>query len=357
MLLDTTPYLLPYHDQGYTHLTAFKVPGKVVTTLAFTPDDNVLACGTYDEIILWDTRTGKQLYTLDEHEGIITSLTFSPDGKTYASSSKSNENQVILCYTSTGQVISYLSGHTSWMATLSFSPDGDMIVGASNNGTLIAWDVGSGMTHQQIYGTYIFAQCPSEDYYYLPKTFRGSILTSWNWENGNTNIDDPIKNLNTVPLEEVGTIAMVSDRNVSSKYLSSHTYPIQALVFSPDGNTFASSSQSKFQPFDITTGKIHIWDVDTGKPISTLRTPGREVHTLTFSPDGKILASNGTKRGRENIKILVWDLETYQLMSMIDTGSSGRITALTIAQDNATLASSNEWGRVDLWDISGQIRN
>ncbi len=84
-------------------------------------------------------------------------------------------------------------------------------------------------------------------------------------------------------------------------------------------------------------------------PTITLRTSGWEVDTLAFSPNGKHLASDSQK-------ILIWDLTSHQLISMIDTDSHGDITALVFASDNKTLASGNKYGTVHLWDITGQNR-
>jgi len=81
----------------------------------------------------------------------------------------------------------------------------------------------------------------------------------------------------------------------------------------------------------------------------TLRTSGWEVGTLAFSPNGKHLASDSQK-------ILIWDLTSRQLISMIDTDSHGDITALVFASDNKILASGNKYGAVHLWDITGQIK-
>ena len=162
--------------------------------------------------------------------------------------------------------------------------------------------------------------------------------------------------LNSKTFENDGIIAITPGPNLLPIYLSSHTYPVQALAFSSDGKTLASSSQSEFQPLNITTGEIQLWDVDTGMSISTLRTPGRDVNTLVFSPDGKILASSGSRRSRDRFKILIWDLTIHRLISMIDTGSRSEITALAFAPDNTTLASGNRSGKVDLWDITGQTR-
>ncbi|MDE0637723.1 MAG: hypothetical protein OXI43_17945 [Candidatus Poribacteria bacterium] len=367
MLLNTTPYLLPEHAQEYTHLATFTAPGQHVTTLAFTPDGKTLACAAYNEILLWDVKTGNQLYTVNEFSDYVTALTFSPDGMSFASSSKSNQSPIILCDTVTGQVKSYLSGHTSWIATLNFSPSGDTLIGASPDGMIIAWDTDTGNIQQRILGRFAFARRTtlaffrrtSPTYSHL-ESIKGHILTRWNRVFEDTNLVNTSESLVSIlkskMFEDDGIIAITPGPNLLPIYLSSHIYPVQALEFSPDGKTLASSSRSEYQPFDITAGIIHLWDVDTGLSTSTLKTPGRRVDTIAFSSDGKTLASDGSKRWKGSRKILIWDLTTHRLISMIDTDSWGEITVLTFAPDNVTLASGNDRGKVDLWDITSQIR-
>ncbi|RKU12873.1 hypothetical protein C6501_10220 [Candidatus Poribacteria bacterium] len=360
MLLNTTPYLLPEHAQEYTHLATFTAPGQHVTTLAFTPDGKTLACAAYNEILLWDVKTGNPLYTIKAPEGIVTALALSPDGKTLASSNKSKQNSVILYDTATGHLKTYLSGHTSWIATFDFSPDGATLVGANSDGLITAWDTITGLTHQHILGTFAFARWTRLYGLGYSGYYRKRTITMWNRNARDTNIVNTPESLNSVlksqTFDNKEVIALTPGPNLPPIYLSSHSYPIQALAFSPDGKTLASSSWSEYQPFDITTGIIHLWDVDTGLPTSTLKTPGRKVQTLAFSPDGKTLASDGSKRWKGSRKILIWDLTTHRLISMIDTDSLCEITALAFASDNTTLASGNECGKVDLWDITGQIR-
>lgn len=367
LLLDTTPYLLPEHAQGYTHISTFTAPSNPVTALAFTPDGKTLACAAYNKIVLWDVETGDQLYTINEFSDYVTDLTFSPDGASFASSSKFNQHPVILFETATGKVKASLSGHISWIATLDFSPDGKTLIGASHDGMIIAWDTDTGGIQQRILGTVAFARRTSLAFfrrtsrtYSHPDSIQGHILTRWNRVFEDTNLvntsESLVSVLNSKAFEDDGIIAMTPGPNLLPVYLSSHSYPVLALAFSPDGKTLASGSRSEYQPFDITAGKIHLWDVETGMPKITLRTPGWKVDTLAFSPNGKYLASDGSKRWRDSQKILIWDLTTHKLISMIDTDSWEEITALAFAPDNITLASGNQRGKVDLWDIIGQIR-
>ena len=80
--------------------------------------------------------------------------------------------------------------------------------------------------------------------------------------------------------------------------------------------------------------------------------PGGGVIALAFSPDGKTLAS-----GSWDGKILIWDLASRRLLSVISVGRWGpSINALVFAPDNITLACLAS-GAVHLWDITGRRKN
>ena len=59
-----------------------------VYSVAFSPDGNMIACGSGDGAVhLWDVHTGEQIATLAGHLERVWSVAFSPDGKTLASGS------------------------------------------------------------------------------------------------------------------------------------------------------------------------------------------------------------------------------------------------------------------------------
>ncbi len=72
-----------------------------------------------------------------------------------------------------------------------------------------------------------------------------------------------------------------ADENAASaQILKGQTGGVDALAFSPDSRTLASGSVD---------GKVFLWDVATGKLITTIPTDA-DVSALAFSPDGKRLA-------------------------------------------------------------------
>jgi WD40 repeat protein len=118
--------------------------------VVFSPDGRLLASGGADGVIvLWEVvtspRSGVTTYQylrrpLTGHTSFITSLAFSPDGKTLASSSA--DGTVRLWEVKTGQPLGQaLSGHSSLVLTVAFSPDGRTLASGGADQTIILWDV------------------------------------------------------------------------------------------------------------------------------------------------------------------------------------------------------------------------
>jgi WD40 repeat protein len=292
--------------------------------VAFSPDGATFVTGSNGDIILWDTETLQPIgepFMKTADSVVVTSLVFSPDGKTLVSGNKfgagksgSGDNGIILWDVKSRQPIGQpLLGHTAQIYGLALSPDGTKFASGSLDSTIIVWDTTKKNPLGQPLAEY---QTNAPSMVFSPDE---KLIAS-------VNEDNSISLLDSATHEIIG------------QPLRGHTAQIYGLAFSPDGKMLASSG------YDQT---IILWDVSQGQLIGQpLVGHTNSVNAVTFSPDGKILAS-----GSDDQTIILWDVATGQRISQVATGQDSGATSLTFSPDGKTLASNTYFQEATLWDI------
>ncbi len=241
-----------------------------VSSVAFSPDGKTLAVGGGGAVILWDVASRRPIgKPFAGHTGFISGIAFSPDGQTLASASA--DNTIILWDVASGRPKGQpLAGHIDWINCVAFSPDGRTLASGGEEGTIILWDVTS--------------------------------------------------------------------REPIGQPLIGHTLGVNSIAFSPDGRTLASGS---------TDDTIILWDVESGKPKGQpLQGDAGIVMSVAFSPDGQTLAS-----GNENSTIFLWKIAPEKPERLTLAGHDGVVTSLAFSPNGQTLASGSADKTVLLWDV------
>ena len=118
--------------------------------------------------------------------------------------------------------------------------------------------------------------------------------------------------------------------------LAGHSDWVNSVSFSPDGKTLASA---------VSSNKIRLWDVETGTHKHTLTGHTLSINSMSFSPDGKTLAS-----GSWDLTIRLWNVQTgkhkYTITEHVEGGEN-----VLFSPDGGTLASGERSSdTIHLWD-------
>ena len=121
--------------------------------------------------------------------------------------------------------------------------------------------------------------------------------------------------------------------------LAGHTSVVASVTFSPDGKMLASGS---------TDSTIRLWDVTTGENLSTFSGHGLiGAMSISFSPDGKVLASGSGDR-----VVRLWGVDTEQVLQTL-AGHAALVCSIAFSPDGQIIASSGSGDRtIKMWEVA-----
>ncbi len=121
--------------------------------------------------------------------------------------------------------------------------------------------------------------------------------------------------------------------------LEGHKFSILSVAFSPDGKKLATGSFDK---------SAKIWDLKSGKNISTLQGHSSYVRSVAFSPDGKKLAT-----GSNDNSAKIWNIESgKEIMTLL--GHSASVRSVAFSPDGKKLATSSDDFTAKIWDLESK---
>lgn len=285
--------------QRQPHLDAFlRTPG-IFTDMAFNPDGTILAgaycarsdslrnCTVY-QVQIWDVTTKQPVgEPVSDLKG---PLLFTASGKSLIV--RRIDGQFALLDIQTRHVTDLPFAHSSYAPNLALSPDGNLLA-ASGCGSI---SFPSGLCD-------------------------GAYLLIWNFADGKL-------------------FYQTNDAN---------TYYPNSLAFSPDGKMLVWSSCAEVQIDNnnnqkCARGEIQSWDTHSGE-VSRHPIDSETVLSITFSPDGKLLAAGN----------IMGSIIFYDPTSWEETGrrlsSDGTVERLIFSQDGLTLISSSFGKTIRIWDL------
>jgi WD40 repeat protein len=128
--------------------------------------------------------------------------------------------------------------------------------------------------------------------------------------------------------------------------LQGHTSAISVVTWSPDGRRLASSCAGygwAGQTGQTDVGEVKIWDAAAGREILTLKGHTGKVHSVSWSPDGKRLAT-----GSADGTVKVWDASAGREL----LAYTGKVTSVSWSPDSKRLALGSSDGTAKVWEAA-----
>lgn len=369
--------------------------------MAFSPDNRRLAAVSADHTLRqWDLATGdiSDWPRAARHDKRVCGLAYSPDGRLIATGSQ--DRTVRVWSADTGTLVNILVGHQAEIASVAFSPDGARLASASTDGEIKIWDVTQGSDPRVFVGhtLYVYAVALSPDAARLASVSWDGTVRIWDADSGAEVAVIPVSpakravvrsmvyrpNDSQIAVVEQDLEAPEESRvrilNASTGasrvvYTSTNVEYRPGMAFYPTGSRLAVSGVEQGQTVIFETdqytpvarvpgvgacavtlagdhrlatatedNRILLYDADTLESLGELAGHDQIISSLTFSPDGRILASGG-----EDSLVRLWDLATGEQLALL-RGHTDRVFAVAFSPDGTRIASGSDDHSIRLWD-------
>jgi WD40 repeat protein len=362
-----------------------------MAAVVFSPDGKRIASASFDRTVkVWETPVPgrsaaisplRLIQTLGQtrgsgHNGLITGLAFSGDGRRLFSSG-GEDKTVKVWDPQAGEEVLNLRGHTLFCHGLAASADGARLASAGKDGTIRIWDAtplngseGSGSV-TRAHGSEVWSVEFSSD---------GQYLASASW--GETNVrvwdarGDALRHTLTLAPDAMNLFHLGFSADGKRIVTTAASRVREAVVNVWDAETGRQvfdelrekNSVPFFAMFDpsgrylVREGPgfaVQVHDADTGKVVGVVGRHDNQIWGMAFSPDGSRLA---TASNDDSVRVWAWDPkrlapdQEFELKLTVRVDGYGNRVAFS--RDGKHLATGGEGSLVNIWDAkTGQLRH
>jgi WD40 repeat protein/serine/threonine protein kinase len=294
----------------------------MAVSVHFSPDDKLLALVDYQfhAIRLWETATNGEVAVLSHPSGRVGFVRFSEDGNSLVAAGRWPSTVRIWKLTDAHEKL-VLRAHVGGAPHVAFSPDGKLLASAGKDRTVRIWNPATGRLLKELTGF----RREVETAAFSPD---GSLLATGDYAS-------EIRFWQLPSWQELPPLGHPLGPE------------IWACAFSPDGRFFAACGQ----------GGLAIWKVVArpadGRPgprpfLEQLARPSdRVITSLSFSPNGNLLAWTSSK----SMRLHLWDASNSRpyLFPPLNVNSFVRTTAFY--PDAKKLVFIGSGGRPEVWNL------
>jgi WD40 repeat protein len=322
-----------------------------VTAVAVTPDGKLAVSASVDETLkVWDLASGRELRTLAGHTDQVWAVAVTPDGQRAVSASRDQTLKV--WDLASGRELSTLGGHKGLVAAVGVTPDGQRAVSASHDGTLKVWALASGRELRTLVGHtgLVTAVAVMPDGQRAVSASNDGTLKVWDLGGGRElrTLRGYGGALTAVAVTPDGqqAVSASSDRMLKVwelesghelRTLTGHLSAVTAVALTPDGRRAVTVSEDR---------TLKMWDLASGRELRTLTGHTGYVKAVAVTPDGQCAVS-----ASDDQTLKVWELGSGRELRTL-TGHSDWVTALAVTSDGQRAVSASRDQTLKVWELA-----
>jgi WD40 repeat protein len=233
---------------------------SLIESMSFAPDGKTLAVGTFGEVLFWDMESGKIKKRLPGFTDRVVTLSYSPDGKLFATGggapTEDGELKVFDANT-LQQLLDIKPSHSDTVFGIAFSPDGKLLATAGADKFVKVFEVPSGKFMKSFEGhtAHVLDVGWSADGKRIASAGADNLVKIWDYEKGE-----------------------------KARDIRNHDKQISRLVFVAKKPEFLTAAGD---------GALRTWNVDSGGAGRTYTDAKDFLYTVAVSADGTLVASGG----------------------------------------------------------------
>ncbi|KAF8471986.1 quinon protein alcohol dehydrogenase-like superfamily [Kalaharituber pfeilii] len=322
-----------------------------VLCVAWSPDAKLVATGSMDNTVrLWDPKTGKAIgEAMKGHTKWITELAWEPlhlqkDTRRFASSSK--DCTIRVWDANIRRIVMTMSSHTAAVTCIKWGGTG-YIYSTSQDKTVKVWDANDGKLIHTLnsHAHWVNHIALSTDFVLRTGCYDHTPNVPASEEEQKAKALSRFERAAT--MEGVITERLVTASDDFTMFLweplkttkpiarlTGHQKQVNHVSFSPDGRIIASAS------FD---NSVKLWNARDGKFLFTLQGHVSPVYQCSFSADSRLLVSSS-----KDTTLKIWDVRTGKLHTDLP-GHQDEVFAVDWSPDGKKVASGGKDKAIRLW--------
>ena len=281
--------------------------GTRIWSAQFSPDSRLVATASGSSAHVWDVLSGKQVWLLDGHDGLVRVVAFDPAGRRVLTGS--DDRTARLWNMETGKLVRVFEGHDEVVRGAAFSVDGRRAITTSEDRTARLWDLHGSEAPIVLRGheALVWSAAFSPDGRLVVTASEDKTARVWNAETG-----EPLR------------------------ILDGHELPVLSAAFGHDSRSIVTASADK---------TARVWEAASGNVTAVLRGYLARVESVTLTADGAqvLTASNdGTAR--------VWTVQPVASERTVVLDARTPVRSAKFIGDGRELLTAEKDGTVRLWD-------